>query len=241
MRHPVPVARPRLLLLGGAVVAALVVVAIVVVALGSGGSSSSPPSTTTSSSGGGTEAQSTFKGVPQLGDTLGDARAPATLTVFEDPQCPYCRDWNIGTVPTVVQNYVRTGRLKVVYRGIEIIGANSLVGLAAEYAAGRQNKLWNMAEALYERQGGENSGWITTAVVKDAGREIGVNVTKLLQDMKSAAVAAQIAASERERRALGINATPTFAIQRPLGSLQQLQVSSLAPSDFSASLDQALQ
>lgn len=136
---------------------------------------------------------------------------------------------------------MRTGRVKIAYRGIEIIGENSLVGLAAVYAAGRQDKLWDMAEALYERQGEENSGWITIPVVKDAAREIGANPTKLVADMKSAAVASQLGASSREAQALGINATPTFAIQRPLGSLQQLQVSSLAPSDFSAALDQALQ
>ena len=39
------------------------------------------------------------------------------------------------------------------------------------YAAGQQNKLWNMAEALYERQGAENSGWITHAVIRSAARE----------------------------------------------------------------------
>lgn len=237
-------ARNRLLLLGGAVVAALVVVAIVIVVGSSGGGSASPsvsPTTTAGTSGGGTEAQSTFKGIPQHNDTLGKAAASATLTVFEDPQCPFCRDWNIDTLPTVVQNYVRTGRIRIVYRGIPIIGANSLVGLAAVYAAGRQNKLWDMVEALYERQGSENSGWIRIPVVKDAAREIGADAAKVVADMKSAPVAARIAASERQAQALGINGTPTFAIQRALGSLQQLQVSSLAPNDFTAALDQALQ
>ena len=41
------------------------------------------------------------------------------------------------------------------------------------YAAGQQNKLWQMAEALYERQGDENSGWITDAVVRTLPRRWG--------------------------------------------------------------------
>jgi protein-disulfide isomerase len=234
--------RNRLLLVGGAVVAAIVVVAIVIVVAGGGSSPSSQPATTTApSTGGGTEAQSTFRGIPQHGETLGKASAPTTLTVFEDPQCPFCREWNIDTVPTVVENYVRTGRIRLVYRGIEIIGPNSLVGLTAIYAAGLQNKLWDMAEALYERQGDENSGWITIAVVKDAAREIGANPTRLVADMKSNAVISKLSAAAKQANQLGINATPTFAIQRALGSLQQLQVSSLAPNDFTAALDQALQ
>ena len=48
---------------------------------------------------------------------------------------------------------MRPGRLKLVYRGIEIIGPNSQPGLRAIYAAGKQNKLWNLADALYRAPG----------------------------------------------------------------------------------------
>jgi protein-disulfide isomerase len=233
--------RNRLLVLGGAVAAAAVVaVVVIVIVAGSGSGSSSTTTTTATAPGGGTEAKSTFAGVPQSGDVLGKASAPVTLTVFEDPQCPFCRQWNIDTLPTVVQDYVRAGRVKIAYRGIVVIGDNSLVGLAAIYAAGRENKLWQMAEALYERQGAENSGWITLAVVRDAAREIGLSPAKVVTAMKSAAVTQAIQQSVNEAQSLGINGTPTFAIQKQLGSLQQLQVSGLEPADFTPALDQAL-
>jgi protein-disulfide isomerase len=231
-------------MLTGALAAAAVVVAVVIAAAGGGsGSSSTTTGTgkTTTGGGGGTEATSTFAGVPQRGDTLGKATAPATLTVFEDPQCPFCREWNIDTLPTVVRDYVRTGRVRIVYRGIVVISDNSLVGLAAIYAAARENKLWNMVEALYERQGEERSGWLTTKVVDDAAHEVGLSPPRINSTMRSAAVASAIRKSVNEAQRLGINGTPTFAIQRPLGALQQLQVSSLAPGDFTAALDQALQ
>ena len=215
------------------------VVAVVIVVAGSG--SSSPQTTSTEGGPGAPENVATFAGVPQHGDTLGEPSAPATLTVIEDPQCPFCRQWYIDTLPTVVENYVRTGRIKIVYRGVVVIGANSLVGLAAEYAAAQQNKLWEMTEALYKRQGEENSGWITTAVVRDAAREIGLKPAKIVTALKSASVTSAIRKSIDEAQALGINGTPTFAIQKQLGSLQQLQVSGLEPGDFTASLDQALQ
>jgi protein-disulfide isomerase len=238
----VAVARNRLYLLAGAIAAAAAVVVVVIVVAG-GGSGSSSQTTVETGTGASTSpvAVSTFAGLPQRGDTVGKASAGLTLTVFEDPQCPYCRQWNIDTLPTVVQNYVRGGRVKIVYRGIVVIGNNSLAGLAAIYAAGNQNKLWDMAEALYERQGAENSGWITTAVVKDAAREIHVNATKLLKDMRSARVASQIRQSSRLASSYGINGTPTFAVQKPLGAFTQLQVSSLEPNGFTQALDQALQ
>jgi protein-disulfide isomerase len=231
--------RNRLLVLGGAIAAAVVAVVVIVVVAGNGSGSST--TTTATQPDGGTEAKSTFAGVPQSGDVLGKATAPVTLTVFEDPQCPFCRQWNIDTLPTVVQDYVRTGRIKIAYRGIVVIGGNSLVGLAAIYAAGEQNKLWQMAEALYERQGAENSGWITLPVVRAAAREIGLSPAKIVTAMKSPTVTSAIRKSVNEAQSLGINGTPTFAIQKQLGTLQQLQVSGLEPGDFTPSLDQALQ
>jgi protein-disulfide isomerase len=233
--------RNRLLVLAGAIAAAVVAVVVIVVFVGHGSGSSSITTTTATQPSGGTEAKSTFAGVPQAGDTLGKASAPVTLTVFEDPQCPFCRQWNIDTLPTVVQNYVRTGRIKIVYRGVVVIGDNSLVGLAAIYAAAEQNKLWQMAEALYERQGDENSGWITIPVVRSAAKEIGLSSAEVTTVMRSAAVTSAIRKSVNEAQSLGINGTPTFAIQKPLGSLQQLQVSGLEPGDFTPALDQALQ
>jgi protein-disulfide isomerase len=232
--------RNRLLLLAGAVVAAVAVV-ILVIAVAGTGSSPSTTTATTSTTGGGTEARSTFAGVPQRGDTVGKASAPVTLTVFEDPQCPFCRQWNIDTLPTVVQNYVRTGRIKIVYRGIDIIGPNSVAGLRAVYAAGLQNKLWTMAEALYERQGAENSGWITLSVIRDAAREVGAAPAKLIKDADSTAVTAMLKQSASEAAGYGIDSTPTFAIQKQLGPFQQLRVSGLEPGDFTSALDAALQ
>src|SRR5436309_3565814 len=178
-------ARNRLYLLAAAGAAAIVVVAVIVIVSATGGSSS--PTTTTSvvSQSG---SRSIFAAVPQHGDTLGRADAPVTLTVFEDPQCPFCRQWNLDTLPTVVDTYIKTGRVKIVYRGIEIIGGNSIAGLRAVYAAGVQNKLWNMADALYERQGAENSSWITLAVIREAATSVHANAVKLIKDADSKAV-----------------------------------------------------
>jgi protein-disulfide isomerase len=231
--------RNRLLMLGGAIAAAVVVVVVLVAFVG-GGSKSSPTPTVTNASGGGTEATDTFEGVPQDGDTLGRASAPLALYVFEDPQCPFCRQWNVDTLPTVVRDYVRTGRVKLVYRGIEVIGPNSIAGLRAVYAAGMQDKLWQMAEALYERQGDEESGWITVDVIKDAAREVGAKPGKLLQDADSAAVTAKLKEAAQLATRYGINSTPTFGYQKQLGTLQPLQISGLEPADFLPGLDAAL-
>jgi protein-disulfide isomerase len=232
--------RNRLLLLGAALGAAAVVVVVVILVAGTG-KNSAAEQTTTASTQTTPAAKNTLAGVPQAGDTLGKASAPVTLTVFEDPQCPFCRQWNVDTLPTVVENYIRTGRVKLVYRGIDIIGPNSLPGLRAIYAAGEQNKLWSMVEELYRRQGEENSGWITPAVIRSSAVAIGADPDKLVAAAKTPAITAKLTAAAKEANASAVQGTPTFVVSRPPGLPQQLSLTGLDPATFTAALDAALQ
>jgi protein-disulfide isomerase len=244
------VQRTRLLIVVGVVLVAALVAGLVIAFAGGGSKSSEPtlPTTTAQSSAGGdggTSAPagplSVLAGVPQHGDTLGRDDAPATLYVYEDPQCPYCKEWALGTFPTVVQDYVKTGKIKLVYQGVEIIGPNSQPALRALYAAGNQNKLWNLNEELYERQGEENSGWITDAVLRSAATAVGVNAEKMLADAKSPAVTTRLKQAAQAFAAAGSPGTPTFVVQKALAVPVELQLTGLDPASFEAALDPALQ
>ena len=235
--------RNRLLLVLGAAVAAAIVVVVVVVAAGTGGGSgSTAPTTTASSSGGGAGTNvSALDGVPQQGAILGKASAPATLMIFEDPQCPYCKQWNLDTLPTVIQDYVRTGKVKLEYRGIVVISDNSIAGLRAIYGAAPQHKLWNMVEQLYDRQGQEGSGWITLPVIRQAAQAAGADPAKVIAHADAASVTAQLNANASLASQLKVNGTPTFILQKQLGTPQQLNIGGLEPDQFTPALDAALQ
>jgi len=163
------------------------------------------------------------------------------MMVFEDPQCPYCREWSVNTLPTVVNDFVRTGKLRLVYRGIEIVGPNSEPGLRAIFAAGKQNKLWNVASALYDVQGAENSGWITNSVIKSAAKSAGANGSAILADSSSKQVSTAVASAGKDAVAAQVQGTPTFVLQRPPSLPQQLSVTSLEPQAFASQLSAALQ
>jgi protein-disulfide isomerase len=122
-----------------------------------------------------------------------------------------------------------------------VIGVNSVAGLRAIYGAAPQNKLWNMVEALYERQGDENSGWITLPVIRDAAREVGADPAKVIAHADSSEVTQALNENAALMKKEGINATPTFVLQRQLGQPFQLQVAGLEPDQFTPSLDAALQ
>ena len=130
--------------------------------------------------------------------------------------------------------------MRLVYRGIEIIGPGSEPGLRAIFAAGAQNKLWNVASALYDVQGQENSGWITDGVIKSAARTAGADGSAILAASPSKQVTAALVASGKDAVAAQVQGTPTFVLQRPPSLPQQLTVTSLDPQTFGAELSAAL-
>ena len=231
--------RNRLILVAAAVGGAALVAAVLIHVAGKGSSSTT---TTTSATTATTKtAASLFAGIPQHGDTLGKASAPVTLIVYEDPQCPFCRNWNVDTLPTVIDQFVRTGKINLVYRGVVIIGPDSVRGLRAIYAAAKQNKLWNVADALYARQGAENSGWITNGVILAAARDAGANGQAIVAGMGASTVDAALNAAQKQAIADHLQGTPTFIIQRPPAVAQQLPVPGLDPASFVSALAAALQ
>ena len=232
--------RNRLILVGAAVGAAAVLAVVLILVAGSSNSAADATSTATTATGT-ANATSLFAGIPQHGSTLGKATAPATLVVYEDPQCPFCRAWNTQTLPTVIDQFVRTGKIKLVYRGVVIIGPDSVRGLRAIYAAGNQNKLWNVAEALYAHQGAENSGWITNGVILAAANDAGANGKEILAGMGAKTVDADLNQAQAQATADQLQGTPTFIIERPPGVPQPLAVQGLDPATFVAALSAALQ
>jgi protein-disulfide isomerase len=107
-----------------------------------------------------------LSGIPQAGNVLGSPSAKVTLIEYADPQCPACRAYTETMFPTLVDDFVRTGKAATEFRGFPFIGPDSVTAYRFLLAAGEQNRLWNLAEALYRNQGGENDGWVTDDLVR---------------------------------------------------------------------------
>ena len=100
------------------------------------------------------------------------------------------------------------------FRGLAFIGDDSLEALRYVQAAGLQDRLWQMQEALYRNQGGENSGWVTEDLARELGAKIdGLDVERMLADTESEEVAARIDQAQAQATAAGVPGTPTFFIQ----------------------------
>ncbi len=180
-----------------------------------------------------------FAGIPQSGTVLGKPDAPVTVLEFADLQCPFCAEWSGQTLPTVVGEYVRTGRLKLDFRGLAFIGPDSEKAARAVFAAGRQNRAWEVLEGLYAAQGSENSGWVTDDLIRQvAGQVDGLDVDRLMADRDH--VTAELKRAEADGAAAGVRGTPSFYIAQPTGLPVSLEVQGLDPDSFRAVIEQYL-
>jgi protein-disulfide isomerase len=211
---------------------AVIVVIALAVALTSG--SSTPPLTNVPAVGtltnalpGASTVNALFKGIPQSGTTLGASSAPVTMEEFIDPQCPYCQEFETQVLPSLVQDYVRSGKLRIQMEPWAFIGPASVTGQAAELAAAKQNHVFNFAEVLYDNQGTENTGWLDTSMIEAAAASIpGLKVKTLLSDSGSSAVKAAQQTVDNLAIARKITGTPTLFVGKTGTSGTEVQMSS---------------
>jgi protein-disulfide isomerase len=216
---------------------AVAVVLIVVFAGGGSGSSSATGATLPDAD---VIAQQ-FDGIPQRGNVLGKANAPATMIEYIDLQCPICRAFETDVMPTILRRYVRTGKLKVEARSIAFIGSDSERGRQAMIAASKQNRAFNFAQLLYFNQGAENSGWLDDSMVASAAKSIpGVNVKVLQDEMSSSAVASEARTFDTQAEADHVSGTPTVLVGKTGGKLTEVSPGQ-APdvATLSAAIDRA--
>jgi len=227
---------PRSWLYGGLALVVVAIVVALVLASQLGGGEEAPPAAIDS-----TDTSAMLDGIPQEGTSLGSPDAPVVLYEFADLQCPYCRQWDRNVLPVLIEDYVRSGRLRIVFQGLAFIGPDSETALRTALAAGQQDRLWHVVDLFYRHQGGENDGWVTEELVGGIGAAVpGLDTARILDDRGSGAVDDEIAASGRMAESFGINGTPSFLISVNGGEPEVLDVGSLEPGPYREAIDQAL-
>jgi protein-disulfide isomerase len=150
---------------------------------------------------------------------LGSASAAVTLIEYGDYQCPYCVEFFSQTQPQIIQNYVNTGKVRVVFRDFAFLGAESTAAAEAAQCAEDQNKLWPYHDALYAAKladdnngGSEDDGFYTTAEFLKLAQQVGLNIPTFTSCINNN-TDANIVAQERGAAAnAGVNSTPSFIV-----------------------------
>jgi protein-disulfide isomerase len=211
---------------------AIVVVAVAAAVSSSGGEPAAPQAPA--------QASTLFAGIPEKNGVLGDAKAPLTVTEYVDLQCPVCAAASKETLPALIKDYVRTGKVKLDARTLHFIGPDSARAAAVAAGAEQQGKLWPFLEAFYSAQGQENSGYVTDAFLRSVAAAAGVDADAALAAADTAQAQDRLNRANADAQALGIDSTPTFTVARGDGKARVLASGAQDPQTLAAALDKEL-
>lgn len=190
---------------------------------------------------GGSSVAAMLRGLPQQGTALGRQKASVILLEFADLQCPFCAEWARTALPVLIRDYVRPGKVRIVFGGMHFIGPDSTTALRTALAAGAQHRFWNMLELLFLNQGRENTGWVTDPLLRAIGSGIpGLNANRMLRDRQSKAVDEQLAAADDLATRALVRSTPAFAVGRAGESLRIVHINALTADALRPALNAAL-
>ena len=107
------------------------------------------------------------------GVLVGSADARRQLVLFEDPQCPYCREFEEASAD-MLRREVAAGAVAVEYRMRSFLGPESERAVGALAAAGEAGKFDELRRELFANQPPEHSGGFTSEDLLGLGRRAGI-------------------------------------------------------------------
>ena len=165
------------------------------------------------------------------GRAIGPRDAPATLTVWEDFQCPVCGEFTRQIEPRLYNDFVMPGKLRIVYRDFAFIGQESLDAASAARCAGDQGRFWPYHDYLFWNQGAENSGAFSRPRLDAIATAVGLDQAAFDSCLASGQALAQVEAETAEAQSAGVGMTPTLVVDTqvmPGAPLSDLQYAALS-------------
>jgi protein-disulfide isomerase len=151
---------------------------------------------------------------PLAARAKGRADAPVTVYEMSDFQCPYCREFALGTMPVLEREYIQAGKVRFVYINLPLTSLHKNAAAAAEVAlcAARQQRFWAMHDLLFRHQDQWAALPSPRAYLLALGDSAGLDHAELGRCVASGAAAADVRADAERARRSGATSTPTFYI-----------------------------
>ncbi len=150
------------------------------------------------------------------GYSMGSPDAPVVIEVWEDFQCPFCQRFTYEVEPTLVETFVKSGDVRLVFRNLAFLGDESHWAAVAGSLAAEQNKFWPFHDYLFANfQGNDNGGFHIDRLL-EMGEAVGLDMDRFREGLALENARERWAEIDAEARAeasaQGINATPTVVV-----------------------------
>lgn len=150
------------------------------------------------------------------GFALGHPDAAVTVEVWEDFQCPFCQRFTFTVEPSIVEQYVQRGDVRLVFRNLAFLGDESHWAAVAASLAAEQDLFWPFHDYLFANLHGENVGSYDLERLLAIGELAGLDMAAYKQGLTLANARERFAQIQAEAQAgataHGINSTPSVTV-----------------------------
>ena len=143
---------------------------------------------------------------------LGNPSASITILEWGDYQCTFCYKFHETTLKTIEDDYIKTGKAKLVFKDFPLNGPDSVLAAEASYCAYDQGKYWKYHNELYKNWAGERTGWITRDSLNSFAETVDLDLEKFNSCLDSHVYQDKVNHLYDFGREVGIDATPSFLI-----------------------------
>lgn len=143
---------------------------------------------------------------------IGDSNAKITILEWGDYQCTFCYKFHQNTLKIINDDFIKTGKVKLVFKDFPLNGPDSVLAAEATYCAGDQGKYWQYHDELYQNWGGERTGWITRDSLNKFATSIDIDLERFNSCLNEHKYQNQVTAIHEFGKEIGIDATPSFLI-----------------------------
>ena len=142
----------------------------------------------------------------------GDPSAPITILEWGDYQCTFCYKFHQNTLDIINEDFIKTSKVKLVFKDYPLNGPDSLLAAEASYCAQDQEKYWQYHDELYKNWGGERTGWITRVSLNGFAETIDLNLNEFNDCLDNHTYKDRVNTHYQFGKELGIDATPSFLV-----------------------------
>lgn len=141
--------------------------------------------------------------------SLGREDAPVVVTVYSDFQCSHCAEFAFDAERQIVENEVKAGTVRLVYKHFWLGSDGSLWAAEASECAAEQGLFWEYHDIIFENQ----SGGFTKARLKGLAQQLdGLDQNQFGRCLDTDQYRSTVNDDTQEARVLGLAYTPTIII-----------------------------
>jgi protein-disulfide isomerase len=159
---------------------------------------------------------SLYAGIPQTttadgSPVIGSPNAQLVFEEYSDFSCPHCATYNETTMTRLIEEYVKPGKARIIYRPEVFVGQQYSVNAAkAALCAGKQGQFWEMHDEVFVIHRSQGPRSFVPEVLSASATKLKLDLNKFTQCFNSNDTVPVLESAYKAGEAAGVDGTPSL-------------------------------